>query len=145
MDCRGHARRFAAAYVVLSAIALASLAGTGWLVLHPPHHAPSVTVAEVIAAFESQGIVLQPSGTTAAGTTFLGEPVTHDGRMGLFVTVVGPGSKAAETLARHRLPRSTRAIRFQELQVANVYVRSADVRRNGDGDTAVLRAVAALG
>jgi hypothetical protein len=75
---------------------------------------------------------------------FLREPAGRDGRFGLFVIVAGRGSKVGTVLDGARLPTGTGLVRFTELAVANVTVRSALWRPEASGDAAVRAAVARL-
>jgi hypothetical protein len=98
----------------------------------------------VIAAFRAEHIALETAGKTALGTVFLRETNGHDGRFGLFVIVSSRRSRVGTVLAGARLPAGTALVRFSELAVANVTVRSAVVRGKGSGDAAVRAAVARL-
>ena len=136
-------RRFAAAYVVLALLAGGAGAATVALARQssPP---PAISAAAVIAAFRAEHIALEPAGETALGTVFLREPAGRDGRFGLFVIVAGGRSEVGSVLAGARLPAETGVVRFSELEVGNVTVRSAVWRPGGSGDAAVRAAVARL-
>jgi hypothetical protein len=75
---------------------------------------------------------------------FLREPAGRDGRFGLFVIVAGRRSQVGTVLTGARLPAGTGLVRFSQLSVANVTVRSALWGREGSGDAAVRAAVARL-
>lgn len=136
-------RRFAAAYSLLLLVAGGATAGTVAVAGH--RGAPSaIAAATVVAAFRAEHITLEPAGETAAGTVFLREPVGRNGRFGLFVIVAGRRSQVGSVLAKARLPAGTGLVRFSELEVANVTVRSALWRPGGSGDAAVRAAVARL-
>jgi hypothetical protein len=136
-------RRFAAAYALLALVAAGATAATAAIVRQPSARAP-ITAAAVIAAFRAEHIALEPAGGTALGTVFLRERRGRDGRFGLFVVVAGPRSHVGAVLAGARLPGETGLVRFSEVTVANVTVRSAVERRNGSGGAAVRAAVARL-
>ena len=136
-------RRFAAAYAVLALIAGGAIAATVVLAGHRDAP-PAITVAAVIAAFRAEHIALEPAGETALGTVFLREPTGRDGRFGLFVIVAGDRSKVETVLAGAPLPARTGLVRFSELEVANVTVRSALWGDDASGDAAVRSAVARL-
>lgn len=136
-------RRFAAAYALLLLIAGGATAATVAVARHGGAR-PPITAAAVIAAFRAEHIALEPAGRTALGTVFLREPVGRDGRFGLFVIVAGRRSKVGMVLTAARLPAGTGLVRFSEVSVANVTVRSAVVRPEGSGDAAVRAAVARL-
>jgi len=133
-------RRFAAAYLLLLLLAGTSPVATAAVARHDRTRAP-ITAAAVIAAFRAEDIALEPAGTTALGTVFLREPAGRDGRFGLFVVVAGRHSGVKSVLAGARLPAGTGLVRFNELEVANVTVRSALWRPGGSGDAAVRAAV----
>ena len=135
--------RFAAAYTLLLLVAGGATAATAALARHHRER-PPLTAAAVIAAFRAEHIALEPAGRTALGTVFLREPAGRDGRLGLFVIVAGRRSKVGTVLAGARMPGGTGLVRFSELAVANVTVRSALWRPGGSGDAAVRAAVARL-
>ena len=136
-------RRFAAAYALLLLIAGGATAATVAVARHGGAR-PSITAAAVIAAFRAEHIALEPAGRTALGTVFLREPAGRDGRFGLFVIVAGRRSRVGTVLTTARLPPGTGLVRFSELSVANVTVRSGLLRPEGSGDAAVRAAVARL-
>ncbi len=136
-------RRFAAAYAVLALLAGgATIAAVA--VARRPSPPPAISAATVIAAFRAEHIALEPAGKTALGTVFLREPTGRDGRIGLFVIVASGPSAVGRVLAGARLPAGTGLVRFSELEVANVTVRSAVWGRGASGDAAVRAAVARL-
>jgi hypothetical protein len=136
--------RFAAAYAVLALVAGGATAATAIIARHTVSVQPPISAAAVIEAFRAEQIALEPAGGTALGTVFLRERSGRDGRFGLFVVVAGPGSHVGAVLAGAHLPGETGLVRFTEVTVANVTVRSAVETRNGSGDAAVRAAVARL-
>ena len=136
-------RRFAAAYAVLAVLAGGAVTATVALVRQsgPP---PAISATAVIAAFRAEHIALEPAGETALGTVFLREPTGRDGRFGLFVIVASGQSEVGTVLAGAHLPAGTGLVRFSEVEVGNVTVRSALWRPGGSGDAAVRAAVARL-
>ena len=135
--------RFAAAYTLLLLVAGGAVAATFAVTGHRQARAP-ITAAAVIAAFQAEHISLERAGGTALGTVFLREPAGRDGRIGLFVIVAGSRSRVGSVLAGARLPAGTGPVRFSELAVANVTVRSALWGPKASGDAAVRAAVARL-
>jgi hypothetical protein len=136
-------RRFAAAYVLLALLAGGAGAATVALA-RQPGPPPAISAAAVVAAFRAEHIALEPAGETALGTVFLREPTGRDGRFGLFVIVANGRSEVGTVLSGARLPAGTGLVRFSELEVANVTIRSGLWRPGGSGDAAVRAAVARL-
>lgn len=135
--------RFAAAYAVVALVAAGAPAATA-VVLTRDDAPRAISADAVVAAFRAERIELEPAGGTAAGTVFLREAPRRDGRIGLFVIVAAPRSGVARVLAGAPLPASTGVVRFSELEVANVTVRSARWGPDPSGDAAVRAAVARL-
>lgn len=135
-------RRFAAAYAVLALLAGGAAIAAVAVARRPSP--PAISAAAVVAAFRVEHIALEPAGETALGTVFLRERTGRDGRIGLFVIVASGRSGVGRVLAGAPLPAGTGPVRFSQLEVANVTVRSAVWGREASGDAAVRAAVARL-
>ena len=93
--------------------------------------AAPITAAAVIAAFRAEDIALEPAGRRRSGTVFLRERPAATAGSGCSWSSRDAARRSKSVLAGARLPAGTGLVRFNELEVANVTVRSALWGRGG--------------